>query len=113
MECAHCGDEAFNRLIINPTTGEERGGLCEDCEVTKFGVLTSEPLWHQPDGCGMCPRAADVSLPEVDCLIEWDDGSEEIEYSDDDTTLQLCIHHLTEIIDIEEPVSVDPVKTRA
>lgn len=113
MECVHCETDAFNRIIINPTTGDEHGGLCEDCEVSEFGLLTSEPLWQQDNGCGLCPSEADVSLPEIDCVIEWDDGTVDAEYSIQDTTLHLCMHHLTDIFDIEDTVTATPIKSRA
>lgn len=113
MECVHCGQDAFNRIIINPTTGVEHGGLCEECEASEFGLLAEEPLWHRDSGCGLCPGDADVSIPQLDCVVEWDDGTVDADYSIDHTTLHLCMEHLTAIIDIEEPVTVSPIKTRA
>lgn len=113
MECANCGQDAFNRIIINPTTGEENGGLCEDCEVSKFGIIAAEPLWHRDDGCGLCPAPGEVALPEVDCLVEWDDGTTEAEFTITHSTLQLCTQHLAELLGIEEPATVPPIKTQA
>lgn len=113
MECVHCGEDAFNRIIVNPTTGAEHSGLCEECEQEKFGLLTSEPLWRQAAGCGLCPEEAEVALPEIETIIEWDDGAIDAEYTIDDTTLHLCLQHLTEILEIEESVAVSPIRTRA
>lgn len=113
MECVHCGEDAFNRIIVSPTTGAEHGGLCRECELSKFGMLTSEPLWRQDDGCGLCPSGGDVALPEVESVIEWDDGTVDTEYTIDDTTLHICVQHLEGILDVEKPVTVPPIKSRA
>lgn len=113
MNCIHCDRDAFNRLVVDPATGERRGGLCEDCERSTFGVLASEPLWCQDDGCGLCPGPADVALPELDCLVEWNDGREEVEFTVTDGTMHLCADHLAACLDADEPAPASPVESRA
>lgn len=110
MECVHCGGNAFNRIVINEHSSEEEGGVCVDCEDRAFEGLIQDHGRHRSEGCALCPADADVSLPTVECLIEWDDGSVEVEYHVDEETLHLCKRHLEEFLDVETSATVRQIQ---
>lgn len=109
MNCIQCGTESIDRVVVEPASEVHHGGLCTACEETHFGVVTAEPTWQQPDGCGLCGGEATYALPRLDCLIEWDDTTIDIEYSITDATLELCHVHLSRVLDIEVLVEDAPV----
>lgn len=100
MECTKCENpEAFNRVIINQLTGEELGVFCSDCESTSFGEILDNPHWHQQNGCAFCENPGKFKLPELDCLIESEDGTlSTLEYITLDETVALCTAHIRDIL---------------
>lgn len=101
MECVSCGDASCNRAVVEVATDERRGGLCADCERATFGLLLAEPLWRRSSGCGLCAHAADATLPAVDCVVEYDDGSVDVELADATAPPALCRDHLHALLDVE------------
>lgn len=113
MECVHCGSEEVERLIVASATDTPHGGICAACETEKFGVLTNEPVWHHPSGCGLCGDDARFAVPRIDCLIEWDDNTVDVEYSLAESTLELCRAHAATLLNIDQADEPSQVGARA
>lgn len=108
MECIRCGTYGeLNRVVVNQLTGRERGLLCEDCEAETFGRLLENPAWHQEHGCAFCDGDGRFVLPELDCLIEYDDADAPplVEYGDAAEAVRFCEAHLEELLPDEQSLT--------
>ncbi len=110
MECLSCTEPGVvNRVLVNRLTGEEVGLYCEDCEAEAFGGVLGDPDWHQDNGCAFCDGAGTYLLPEVDCLIEDDDGSPRlVEYLTIEGSVSLCPDHVDRLL--PDGVDVDDIE---
>lgn len=100
MDCISCTDDgAFNRVLVNRLTGEELGLYCADCEAETFGAVLDDTTWHQENGCSFCDGAGKYLLPQLDCLIEGDDGDARlVEYMTIDEDVSLCAGHVDRLL---------------
>jgi hypothetical protein len=107
MECISCGrTDVLNRVVVNQLTRGEHGLLCADCEAEQFGAMLSEPAWHQDHGCAFCDGDGRFALPELDCLIERDDGSPRLlEHAPLEGAVPLCEAHVEELLPPESTIT--------
>lgn len=107
MECISCGrSDVLNRIVVNQLTRHEHGLFCTDCERAQFGELLSNTTWHQEHGCAFCDRDGRFALPELDCLIERDDGSARlVEHGPLDDAVRLCERHVEELLPPETSIT--------
>jgi hypothetical protein len=97
MDCLSCGlPSGYNRVLVEPRTGEEVGGLCIECEEHEFG---DRLRWEiraetEPERCALCTGDAHVRVPEWDPEMDVDDGTVEWEeYRVTEATPGLCDAH--------------------
>lgn len=107
MDCISCGNsDVLNRVVVNQLTRHEHGLFCADCEGTQFGTLLSNAAWHQEHGCAFCERDGRFALPEIDCLIERDDGTpRHVEHGPLQDAVRLCERHVEELLDAEHSIT--------
>lgn len=99
MECITCRrDDVFNRVVVNQLADRELGLFCADCESTTFGGLLDRPEWHQAHGCAFCDGAGRYALPTLECLVQSDGASPQLEYAAGEETVALCRDHLEELL---------------
>lgn len=98
MECVLCGNVDVSRLVIDKYGQYQRCGLCDDCDRAVFGVISAEPLWHRPRGCGLCGDQPRFALPEIEYILKKGEIVSELEYDITIETFELCIDHATSIL---------------
>lgn len=100
-ECVNCrGESGFNRMVVEMSTETEIGSLCTSCEREEFGILLSDCLWRRDTGCALCPNTGHYALPLLECLIEYDDRPDTVEYNLTSETVELCNHHFHALIEL-------------
>ena len=107
MECISCnGSDVLNRAVVNQLTRHEHGLFCEDCEREHFGGLLDDAAWHQENGCAFCDGDGRFVLPELDCVIEYDDGTPSLlEYDSLRDAVRLCEDHVEELVHSEKTIT--------
>lgn len=100
MECISCNEsDVLNRVVVNQLTSAEHGAFCAGCEERTFGELLTNRNWHQEHGCAFCDRDGRFALPELDCVVERDDGTvRSVEYGPIREAVRLCERHLEELL---------------
>lgn len=89
MECVMCAGSGFNRVLVDVYEGEERGGLCSDCERKADRIRRSSADDPFETGCLGCSRDGHVAIPRLDCYIEHR-GRKLVEYDIGDETPRIC-----------------------
>ncbi|MFB6266187.1 MAG: hypothetical protein ABEI31_00900 [Halodesulfurarchaeum sp.] len=101
MECLICGQDAgYHRAVVERLRGEQRGGLCRECERREFGRSLHRGLYREREGCILCARDGHFALPlgePVATRTETGDVESEIAYDIDESTVHLCDEHLDAI----------------
>lgn len=100
MECLLCGDDDVSRLVIDKYSQCQHRGLCDDCDRAVFGVISAEPLWHRPRGCGLCGEQPRFALPEIEYILRKGETVSELEYEITIETLELCLDHALSILGV-------------
>lgn len=107
MECISCNEsDVLNRVVVNQLTRHEHGLFCADCEAERFGSLLSDSAWHQEHGCAFCDSDGRFALPELDCVIEGDDGSTRlVEHGPLRDAVRLCERHVEELLPADQSIT--------
>lgn len=115
MECIACNHRsAYNRAVIDTSTGRELGTLCVSCETQKLGELAGEHT-NTDESCLYCNRDGFWALPKW-VPSTYEDGGDIVSYIDCDVsqaTLRLCDEHLAAlgVSDIDPAVENRPTIT--
>lgn len=105
MECITCRrTDVFNRVVVNQLSKRELGLFCEDCEFETFGGLLERPAWHQSHGCAFCDGDGRFALPALECLVQREEGTPQLEYSTLKDTVKLCRDHVEELAHPESAI---------
>ena len=93
MKCSACnaGSE-YNRLILQRSSSELEGYLCESCERELYGGLAYlSPDWQV---CTHCQNTSEVVLPLIDYLQVSESGEvEAYEFTMDELAIGVCSEH--------------------
>lgn len=93
MECVHCGETGFNRVIVDLEPGGDIGALCGNCEHDLYGEVLEQPLWQAEEDCIFCAEEGAFAFPLLECHIEREHKEDIIEYQIDESTPILCSTH--------------------
>ncbi len=90
---------AYNRAVVDPSTGDVLGCLCTHCINDYFGRALAA---YAGDGstCVLCDRRGDVALPEWQCTSVEDDDCvvvTGVDASISPGTPHLCAAHLDDL----------------